>query len=179
MRKECSHVETQTETHAEENSTLAEGIENGSQAQTHGVENALLAEGIEHRIEDESLSFFKWVTQLDHPYATTKPFSCKYCLTKFTRKNSRNKHIAICKARQTFNSNSSDDDEEYLLENNQNLYVCRVCAKQYTYDKMRKHYSQFIYSSGPRKNRNGHGEVSLSTHILYMNELKANKPKKK
>lgn len=196
MRKDCSNVETQTETHLiestslvngienrtendGENALMTEGIENGLQAEEHGGGYALMTEGIENRIENESLSSFQLAMQLDHPYATTKPFSCKYCLTKFTRKHSRNKHIPICKARQTYNFDSSDDDGEQLFENNQSLYTCQVCAKQYTYDKMRKHYSQFINSSGSRKNRNGHGEVSLSTHISYLNELKASKLKKK
>lgn len=169
--------------HSVENTTLAREIEdsteNESQAEANGVEKVTQAKRFEDVAKNNSLSFFKSVTHLDHPYATTKPFSCKFCTRKFTRKHSQKKHILICKVRQTFNHASSDDDEAYSFENNPILYSCRVCDKQYTYDKMRKHYSQFINSSGSRKNRNGHGEVSLSTHISYMNELKANKPKKK
>lgn len=178
MRKNVENG-TQTKSHDDgiQSATLTKRIDNPvkSGMQTEAHENATLTEKIDISVEDGSLPFLKWVIQLDHPYATTKPFSCKYCLIKFNHKDNRDKHTAICTARQTFDSIDSDDDEENLFEHNQKLYACRVCAKQYPYDKMRKHYLQFINSDGTRENRYGHGEVSLSTHISYMNELKANK----
>lgn len=65
------------------------------------------------------------------------------------------------------------------LAESQDLYECRVCSKIYSYDKMRKHYLQFINRSSTRINRYAHSEVSIQTHQRYLDELKASKPRTK
>lgn len=167
---------------AKQTKRIDKAVENGTQTERidNADENAMHIKQTNTQSSDDSVqTFHKWAICLDHPYATTKPFSCKYCSSRFNRKFNRDKHIPTCKAKQTFVFNNSDDDEENSFEHDEQLYECRVCAKQDTYDKMRKHYLQYINSVEPRKNRYGHGDVSLSTHISYLKELKANKPKKK
>lgn len=61
------------------------------------------------------------------------------------------------------------------LAESQNLYECRVCSKIYCYDKMRKHYLQFINPPPTRINRYAHSHVSKETHQQYLDELKASK----
>lgn len=61
------------------------------------------------------------------------------------------------------------------LTGSQNLYKCKVCKKFYCYDKMRKHYLQFINSAPTRSNRYGHSLVSAEQHQQYLDELKASK----
>lgn len=65
------------------------------------------------------------------------------------------------------------------LAESQNLFECRVCSKIYSYDKMRKHYLQFINRPSTRTNRYAHGHVSKQTHQRYLDELKASKPQSK
>lgn len=83
---------------------------------------------------------------------------------KSARKYNRDKHEEICTAR-TLIENKTEDM----------LYECRVCKKLYSYEQLRKHYRQFIKSTKPRQNRNGHNGVSKQKHELYLFELKANK----
>lgn len=61
------------------------------------------------------------------------------------------------------------------LTESQNLYKCKVCAKFYCYDKMRKHYLQFINSAPTRNNRYGHSSVSVKRHKFFLEELKASR----
>lgn len=104
----------------------------------------------------------------DHSYTDSqdKPFNCNYCTFKSAHKYNRDKHQEICTARP-----ETEIESEFVTED---MYKCRVCKKLYSYEKLRKHYRQFI-TSIPRKNRNGHDKVSKEIHELHLDELKLNK----
>lgn len=105
----------------------------------------------------------------DHSYADAqqKPFSCSYCTFRSARKYNCDKHEEICTTRPEIEKQSKYETEM--------LYECRVCKKFYPYDKLRKHYRQFIDNKVKRQTRNGHNMVSKETHELFLEELKANK----
>lgn len=110
------------------------------------------------------------LVELDHSYADpqAKPFNCNYCSFKSARKFNVEQHGKSCKARLSVEGQNAFEIGEILHE-------CRVCAKLYSYDQLRKHYLHFIKSTTQRKNRNGHDKVSKETHKLLLTQLKEQK----